>query len=133
MPTPHRRIGLVLDGDLDRLLRAAYPGHAGARSPDATVVRRAVLAGAGLEQAIRVSADDGLLAEALDALREAVDRRLRDGQEDAAAMAALADALAGSLDEARRERRRQRQLAFLHSSEPLDGGLVLGLRDELDG
>lgn len=129
MPSPHRRIGLVVDQPLEdalTLLKSRRPAGA-----TATIAREAVLDAAALE-ALQALAAGGDAAGRRAVL---VLRDLRDALDSVdvpdAVSAHLAEALDAAITEAEDEGRRDLQLQLLEAPNP-HGAAALDLVDEFD-
>ncbi|HWT92294.1 MAG TPA: hypothetical protein VN238_04810 [Solirubrobacteraceae bacterium] len=130
MPSPHTRIGLVVDEDVSAAL-SVMREQAGDDVPQAGLARRAVFDGAALAAVIRE-------ARGASARRDAAQRLLQDLRAllegvplpDAVLANVLEEIDRAGTDEERQERRR-RQRTLLRSSDP-HGLTALRISDAID-
>lgn len=113
MPSPHPRIGLVVDQDMETAL-AAFRDPAGPRAADASLARRAVFAGAAVQTLANAAEDESAPyeAKARAALRELRDLLPQLALPEGVA-AALLDVIQPVVDRRAGEERRQRQLQLI--------------------
>lgn len=132
MPSPYRRIGLVVDEDMDSALDIFRDSSREQPTPEASLARRAVFEGTLIEALMKVAgrASSGqpraaaLLAELRDVLPTL--------QLPKAAAADLEEALARVTEAHALEDRRRRQLALLESPNPY-GRAALEYAEDFDG
>ncbi|HET6508212.1 MAG TPA: hypothetical protein VFG42_15580 [Baekduia sp.] len=131
MPSPHSRVGLVVDEPMERTL-----DWLASRRPEdparASVARRAVFEGAVLEAMLRELTVDGALA--LEAPRVvAAFLRVIDGLDlPADVLAAVRSQLDNAGAAQQRELRRARQRALLLSGAPADGPTAQDIIDSIE-
>jgi hypothetical protein len=137
MPSPHRRVGLVLDEAVEAALLSLIANAAA--TGEAPLVRRAVLEGTAFEALLRAVRDDGPgCGPALAALR-AMRLALAEIDELPPAVRSLVLEQIDRVDRTtERDLRRRRQLALLDSPGPsgasaLDWRRVLDAPDPLAG
>jgi hypothetical protein len=129
MPSPHRRIGLVVDEDIESALRIFR--QASETAPEASLVRRAVLEGSLIEAlmtaAKRGDGDQERAAVLVGELRELLPALGL----PAVVHANLADRLDRAVETRMGEKRRHRQLDLIGSPNPY-GRAVLDHADSFD-
>ncbi len=132
MPSPHRRIGLVVDEPVASILRL-FRERAESTLPEARVARLAVVEGALIEALVKVAASDAQererAAELVAQVRALVPDLPLTGQ--------IKDELLESLDRSRTRpsmtERRQRQFALLrNAARPSGGQTAQDLADTFD-
>jgi hypothetical protein len=136
VPTKHRRIGLVVDDELESVVRSlAEVGRP--EASEASVVRRAVIRAAAVEQLLAAADVDGedcdAIVSALVALRQALELAAARAEPASFAQRELAAAIARRLEGTGRGERRRRQIEFLDGAVFDEDDLALRLREELDG
>jgi hypothetical protein len=130
MPSPHRRIGLVVDEDIESALRVFR--QASDSAPEASLVRSAVLEGAMIEALVAAAAEPGDRDQERAA---AVVGELRELLPALGLPAVVGSNIAGRLDRAVEtrtgEERRRRQLELI-SSPNTHGRAALDHADSFD-
>lgn len=131
MPSPHRRIGLVVDDPVDSALRL-FRVSAEPSAPEARLVRSAVLEGAMIEAAVQMArGTSSRRGDAVEVLRRFAEL-LPELPLDAAVKAELIAGLERVKDEPSRDERRSRQLAYLKQAKPRQRQTAQDIADTFD-
>lgn len=131
MPSPHRRIGLVIDEDMDSALDIFRDASRAEPAPEASLARRAVFEGTLIEALMKVATHASGGQERAAALLHELREMLPTLRLPEAVTADLEEALGRVTEGQAIEERKRRQIASLSEPNPY-GRAALELTDTFD-
>jgi hypothetical protein len=117
MPSPHRRVGLIVDEPVDSVLRL-FPQASAPSISEAGIVRRAVLEGGLVEALVRLAAGNSAQQERAALVVEQVRELMPSLRLDTKIKEELLESLGRVEARPSLEERRRRQLALMRDAKP---------------